>query len=205
MGNPDSFNPTAEAAHATELERINEAQDATAQEHELGFFQALKLYPTGVFWSIVMSTAVVMEGYDTKLIGTLFAQPAFQKQFGAPVPHKVNSYQISAPWQTGLSNGSACGQLIGLLIAGYISERFGFRKTMLVGLTVVIGFIFITFFAPSLAVLEVGQTLFGKWLPSGLDTTQRLIEFPQEYHLDCSRRLLSSMHSRSRLCIFALI
>lgn len=108
-----------------------------------------------------MSTAVVMEGYDTKLIGTLFAQPAFQKAFGEHV--KTNSYQITAPWQSGLSNGSTCGQLIGLLIAGHISERIGFRKTMITGLTVIIAFIFMTFFAPNLTVLEIGQTLFGEF------------------------------------------
>jgi SP family general alpha glucoside:H+ symporter-like MFS transporter len=168
MGRPSISDPVAETTPATEIERLTDAQDAITQEHELTFFQALKLYPKGVFWSIVMSTAVIMEGYDTKLMGTLFAQPAFQKAYGRLV--KADSYQISAPWQTGLSNGSAAGNLLGLLIAGYISERFGFRKTMIAGLTVVIGFIFITFFAPSLAVLEVGQTLFGEFLHLSLIT-----------------------------------
>lgn len=162
MGPLSSSDPAAQMPQATEIERLGDAQDAAAQEHDLTFLQALKLYPKGVFWSIIMSTAVVMEGYDTKLIGTLFAQPAFQKAYGQLV--KPDSYQISAPWQAGLSNGSAVGQLFGLLIAGYISERFGFRKTIVAGLTIVIAFIFITFFAPSLAVLEVGQILFGESL-----------------------------------------
>lgn len=160
MGQPTIPVPDVEAAHTTEISRLADAVDGTTQEHDLGFFQALQLYPKGVFWSIVMSTAVIMEGYDSKLIGTLFAQPAFQKAYGEHV--KGDSYQITAPWQSGLSNGSAVGQLCGLLIAGYVSERFGFRKTALAGLTVIIGFIFITFFAPNLTVLEVGQTLFGK-------------------------------------------
>ncbi|KAM0255861.1 hypothetical protein ACHAQJ_005366 [Trichoderma viride] len=171
MGRPSSDPPPAEPLSVGEFERISDAQDANAQEHNLTFFQALSLYPKGVFWSIVMSTAVVMEGYDTKLIGTLFAQPAFQQAFGQEV--KPGSYQISAPWQTGLSNGSSAGQLLGLLLAGYVSERFGFRKTMLVGLTTVIGFIFVTFFAPSLAVLEIGQVLFG--IPLGLFQTTPVI------------------------------
>jgi SP family general alpha glucoside:H+ symporter-like MFS transporter len=161
MGRLSSSDPPAEALQATEIERLADAQDANTLEHDLTFFEALKLYPKGVFWSIVMSTAVIMEGYDTKLIGTLFAQPAFQKSYGQRV--KAGSYQISAPWQTGLSNGSAVGQLLGLLIAGYISERFGFRKTIIAGLAIVICFIVITFFAPTLAVLEVGQILFGNF------------------------------------------
>ncbi|UKZ46994.1 hypothetical protein TrVGV298_001205 [Trichoderma virens] len=175
MGRP-SQDPPAETVQPTAFD-ISDAQDANAQEHDLTFFQALSLYPTGVFWSIVMSTAVVMEGYDTKLIGTLFAQPTFQKAFGQEV--KPGSYQISAPWQTGLSNGSSAGQLIGLLLAGYVSERFGFRKTMLLGMMSVIGLIFITFFAPSLTVLEVGQVLFG--IPLGLFQT-----IPVVYALEIS-------------------
>ncbi|KAL3954156.1 hypothetical protein ACCO45_012112 [Purpureocillium lilacinum] len=143
---------------ADEIDRLADAADANAQEHELTFWEALRLYPKGVLWSIVMSTGVVMEGYDAKLVGTLYAQPAFQKAFGTHV--KGNSYQISAPWQTGLSNGSAAGQLIGLLLAGYLSERFGFRKTMMGGLATIVAFIFMTFFAPNIVVLAVGQTLF---------------------------------------------
>ncbi|KAL7788953.1 general substrate transporter [Trichoderma ceciliae] len=171
MGRQSSDEPPAETLQASEFERISDAQDANAQEHDLTFFQALSLYPKGVFWSIVMSTAVVMEGYDTKLIGTLFAQPTFQQKFGQEV--KPGSFQITAPWQTGLSNGSTVGQLLGLLLAGYVSEKFGFRKTMLAGLMIVIGFIFITFFTPGLVVLEIGQILFG--IPLGLFQTTPVV------------------------------
>jgi MFS transporter, SP family, general alpha glucoside:H+ symporter len=162
MGRSSSLVPVEETAPATESKQLAEAQDGLDQEHNLSFFQALKLYPKGVFWSIAMSTAVIMEGYDTKLIGTLFAQPAFQKAYGQLA--KADSYQISAPWQSGLSNGESVGILLGLLIAGHISERFGFRKTMIAGLTIAIALIFITFFAPNLIILEIGQTLFGWFL-----------------------------------------
>ena len=175
MGRSSSVDHAAETAPATEIERLADAQDAIAQEHDLSFSQALKLYPKGVFWSIVMSTAVVMEGYDTKLIGTLFAQPAFQKAYGQLV--KADSYQILAPWQAGLSNGSSVGQLFGLLIAGHISERYGFRRTMITGLAIIIPIIFITFFAPNLVVLEVGQILFGEFLNVPLLSTSFLIHF----------------------------
>ncbi|EME82914.1 uncharacterized protein MYCFIDRAFT_136338 [Pseudocercospora fijiensis CIRAD86] len=141
---------------AMEISLANEAND---QEHTLTFWAALRLYPKGIFWAFAMATAVIMEGYDTKLIGTLYAQPAFQKAYG----HRTakGTYQISAPWQAGLNNGGAVGQFAGLLIAGYLSERYGFRRTMLVGQGLIIAFIFITFFSPNLKVLEVGLILFG--------------------------------------------
>ena len=160
MGNKDlakSLSPGNPVS--AEIEDLTNAQDANAFEHDLTFFQALKLYPTGVIWSIVMSTAVIMEGYDTKLIGTLYAQPAFQRAFGNHV--KGDNYQISAPWQAGLSNGSIIGQLAGLLIAGYFCERYGFRASMMWSLLIIIAFVFITFFAKSLVVLLIGQILFG--------------------------------------------
>ncbi|KAH6962024.1 general substrate transporter [Ilyonectria sp. MPI-CAGE-AT-0026] len=141
------------------IEWLNDAQDATAEEHNLSLLDALKLRPRAVFWSLAMSTAIIMEGYDTMLVGNLFAQSAFKKKYGHLVGE--DTYEIPASWQAGLSNGSACGQLIGLLLAGYVSERFGFRKTMTVGLSLISALIFIPFFAPSLEVLEVGQILFG--------------------------------------------
>ncbi|KAK9481651.1 hypothetical protein V1527DRAFT_493419 [Lipomyces starkeyi] len=90
-----------------------------------------------------------MEGYDTKLVGSLFAQLAFRKRYGAQLPN--GSYQISASWQAGLSKGPSIGSLIGLFMNGYLSEQFGFRKTMLGALAFLAAMVFIPFFAPSIA------------------------------------------------------
>lgn len=160
MGRPNSIKLPTE--QHVEVEKLADAQGATIQERDLTFSQALKLYPKAVFWSLVMSTVVIMEGYDTVLVGTFYAQPAFKKAYG--VKGKTGQYQIPAPWQVGLSNGSAVGQLLGILLAGYTSERFGFRKSMIGGLVLITAFIFITFFAPNLIVLEAGQVLFGEHL-----------------------------------------
>lgn len=164
MGNPDPQKPHGETSLAADINLVQAAQDANAQEHNLTFREAVKLYPKSVMWSVAFSTMIIMEGYDTKLMGTLYAQPTFQRAYG--VSSDGESYQIPASWQAGLGNGSAVGQLIGLLIAGYVSERFGFRKTALGGMLVVIAFIFILFFATSLQVLLVGQVLFGLYLRS---------------------------------------
>lgn len=74
------------------------------------------------------------------------------KKFGNLQPN--GSYTISAAWQSGLSNGSTIGQLPGLLLAGYLTERFGFRQTLVFTLVLIPCIILIQFFAPSLAVLE---------------------------------------------------
>lgn len=150
-----------EKTRALARELLADAEDATNQEHESTFRQAIKLYPKAVGWSVVMSTALVMDGFDTKLVGSLFAQPAFTATYGRVQP--TGSYQIPAPWQSGLTNGSNVGQLLGLVIGGTISERLGFRRTMMLALVIVPCFIIIQFFATSLAMLEVGQVLLGQF------------------------------------------
>ncbi|RTE70288.1 hypothetical protein BHE90_015317 [Fusarium euwallaceae] len=162
-----------EEPHATQVEWLADAQNATSQEHDMTLRSALRRYPKAALWSLAMSSTIIMEGYDTMLMGNLYAQPAFQRRYGVHV--EGDSYEIPSAWQAGLGNGSACGQLIGLLLAGYVSERFGFRKTMMLGLSAITGLIFITFFAPSLAVLEVGQILFG--IPLGLFQTTPIVWF----------------------------
>lgn len=138
---------------------IVDANEADDQEHRITLRQALQLYPKAIFWSVILSAVVIQEGYDTKLISALFAQPAFQRDFGEKVK---NGYEISAPWQAGLNNGSAVGQLLGLIVAGHLTERYGFRKTMIGGLLASACCIFIPFFAQSLTMLQIGQVLFGK-------------------------------------------
>lgn len=54
--------------HGDEKVEFAEAQAATAKEHNLTLPQALKAYPKAIAWSILLSSAVVMEGYDTLLV-----------------------------------------------------------------------------------------------------------------------------------------
>lgn len=50
-----------------------EAAEVFVDEKELGPREALKAYPMAVVWSLVMATCVIMEGYDTNLMGNFFA------------------------------------------------------------------------------------------------------------------------------------
>lgn len=98
---------------ALQRQVLADAEEATAQEHKLSFFNAVKLYSRAVFWSVVMSSALIMDGYDTKVVGTLLAQPQFQRRYGFRL--KNGTYQLSAAWQSGLNNGSNAAQIIGML------------------------------------------------------------------------------------------
>ncbi|KAK9235245.1 general substrate transporter [Lipomyces kononenkoae] len=138
---------------------LAEAKDATEQEHQMSVIQAIKLYPKAVGWSFVLSLAIVMDGYDLILMGNFFAFPTFVQKYGKLQPN--GSYQIPAAWQAGLANGARAGEILGLFATGVLSERFGYRKTMLAALFALTGFIFVLFFSKNIIMLEVGEVLCG--------------------------------------------
>jgi SP family general alpha glucoside:H+ symporter-like MFS transporter len=145
----------------------SEAKDATEQEHSMSFMQAVKLYPKAVGWSMLLSTAIVMEGYDVVLLSSFYALPQFNQKYG--VIAADGEYTIPAPWKSGLSNGALCGEILGLFINGIISEKYGYRKTMIGSLCLMIAFIFIPFFSHNLPTLLAGEILCG--IPWGVFQT----------------------------------
>ena len=55
-------------AASDEKVEVREAQVATAKEHSLTLRQSIRAYPKAIGWSILLSSAVIMEGYDTLLV-----------------------------------------------------------------------------------------------------------------------------------------
>ncbi|KAI9149025.1 alpha-glucoside permease [Paramyrothecium foliicola] len=144
------------------------ARDANAEDHNLTIREALKKYPMAVFWSVAVSGAVIMEGYDIILISSLYAQSAFQQKYGRWYPH-IQQYQLPAEWQVGLGQATAVGTIIGAVANGYFTEKFGYRKFLLANLVAMTGFLFVMFFAPNVEVLLIGKILCG--LPWGVFAT----------------------------------
>jgi SP family general alpha glucoside:H+ symporter-like MFS transporter len=139
---------------------------ATVMDHEMSLWEALVLYRKAVGWSLVVSTAVIMEGYDTALLGSFFGFPAFQMQFGEPFD---GGYQISAAWQTALSMGTSIGVVVGVFVNGILSERLGHKCMMLISLAAITMCIFVPFFSSTAPVLFVGEVLCG--IPWGVFST----------------------------------
>lgn len=149
-----------------------DAKAAANLEHKLGLRKGLRLYPKAMFFSWGISLAVIMEGYDTYLLGNFFGLQTFARKYGHltdEVKDGVPQYQVSASWQSALSTGSAAAQIIGLFINGIVSERIGYRWTMIGSLFLIICFIFLTFFAVNVRMLLAGYVLSG--LPWGVFQT----------------------------------
>ncbi|RSL61739.1 hypothetical protein CEP54_006101 [Fusarium duplospermum] len=135
-----------------------EAHQATAQEHSFGVFQALKTYKRAAFWSILISTTVIMEGYDVTLLSSFYAYPSFRKKYGAWLDED-NGYQISANWQQRFNCLGAFANIIGAMMNGWATAKWGHRKVLMASLFWLTAFIFVVFFAPNIEVLLVGQFL----------------------------------------------
>ena len=143
------------------------AKTATDKEHKMTLLQGLKLYPKAVGWSLLISTCIAMEGYDVCLLSNFYGFPQFNKKYGQQLPD--GTYQIPAPWQAGLSNGANVGEIIGLFINGWVSERFGYRYTVMTCLSLIIAFTAIFFTAQSVVALQVAEILCG--IPWGVFQT----------------------------------
>lgn len=146
---------------------INDAAQASFEERKMGVVRSIQSHPKAVFFSMGISLAIVMEGFDTILLNNFYAQPAFVKKFGTcTIKDGVENCQISAPWQSGLSNGSKIGSLIGLQLVGWLSDRWGYRKTMMGSLCLMTIFVLLPFLAENLVTLLMGQLLQG--IPWGI-------------------------------------
>ncbi|KAI1086454.1 sugar transporter [Rostrohypoxylon terebratum] len=150
---------------------IRNARLATEKEHKMTLMQGLRLYPKAIAWSILISTCIVMEGYDISLVNNFYAFPQFNQKYGVATTNADGtvSYQVTAAWQAGLSNGAVAGEIIGLLINGWVSERFGYRYTVIGCLFLIAGFTAIFFTAQTVVHLQVAEVLCG--IPWGVFQT----------------------------------
>lgn len=143
------------------------AKSASDKEHSMTLMEGIKTYPRAILWSMLISTCIVMEGYDICLINNFYAFDVFNQKYGNQLPD--GTYQISAAWQSGLSNGANVGELIGLLINGYVSERFGYRWTVIICLGLICCWTSLFFTAQNVQTLLAAEILCG--IPWGVFQT----------------------------------
>jgi len=54
---------------------LRDAKAATDKERNMTLWQGIKLYPKAIAWSILISTCIVMEGYDISLVNNFCKFP----------------------------------------------------------------------------------------------------------------------------------
>ncbi|KAI7544308.1 hypothetical protein KC331_g6889, partial [Hortaea werneckii] len=129
--------------------------------------QLFKQYWPGVTFSMLLSLALVMEGMDVGLINNFFGHPAYLQKFGWP--DETGKMHISAKWQGAIGAGQNCGQIVGLLVNGYLQARYGSRKVYMGGMVLMACTIFILFFSENVEMLLAGNIVCG--IPWGIFQT----------------------------------
>lgn len=64
---PDSDLDTSDPSK-THKDVIDHARAAAIKEQKMTLMQGIRLYPKAIAWSILISTVIVMEGYDISLV-----------------------------------------------------------------------------------------------------------------------------------------
>ncbi|KAF2147634.1 sugar transporter [Myriangium duriaei CBS 260.36] len=137
------------------------------EEKAIGAIQSFRLYRKAVFWSFALSSCIMMEGFDLVILNSLYVLPSFQQRFGTPDKH--GDLVISSHWQQVLSNSPLMGQIVGLILSGYVVEKIGYKYTLIAGLVTLAITITATFVAETSSILALGLFLCG--IPWGVFQT----------------------------------
>ena len=134
------------------------ARRAIEAEHSSSISSAFFKHPWACFWSLAMTMCVVMFGYDTTLVNSFYAYPSFIEKFGV-YDEKTGAKAITTHWMTSINVSLSCGELVGLWCSGFFMERYGHRRVLIFSFILLCAFIFLEFFAQSLAMLLVAEFL----------------------------------------------
>lgn len=154
MANAKIVHETPTELKDTQTEQVDAGRRS---ETKISVRDALRYYRPAVMWSILISLTTVMESYDMQIVHSFYAFPQFQEKYGVLL--EGGGYSIPAKWQLGLNLVALIGLMLGTFANGWASEAFGARKVIMVSLVCLTGFITITFLAPSIEVLLVGELL----------------------------------------------
>ena len=175
------------------LRRLSaDARAHTTAEHKMTFIEGCRLYPKAIAWSLLLTATIVMEGFDLTLISSFQAFPIFRRTYGSPANPDGRNFQISPAWQTALQNGAIAGEIIGLFMNGYMTDRFGYQKTMLAALVWMCLFVFLAFFAFNIQLLLASQVLCG--IPWGIFQTLSMTYASEVMPLVLRSYLLSNVN-----------
>lgn len=141
--------------------RKEAAERARRFEKDLGLLPSLRVFMPAALFSTILSLSCIMEGYDMVLINQFYALHKFKQDFGKCTTGPEGKCEVTAGWETTLTLLPFAGEIIGLLASGILVDRFGYKRTIIGNLAIIIAFIFPMFFAPNLHILALGLFLCG--------------------------------------------
>lgn len=70
---PEEAQPVIGDPSKTHHNVVENARAAAAKERKMSLLQGIKLYPKAIAWSVIISTCIVMEGYQISLVNNFCA------------------------------------------------------------------------------------------------------------------------------------
>ncbi|KAK6500398.1 hypothetical protein TWF481_010742 [Arthrobotrys musiformis] len=145
--------------HQTVLDADNE------KEHSITLGYIWKNHPSLIFHSLYWGVTAFGWGFDAQINGAMIGVPAFRQDFG----YVENGEAIlPAKWQTAFNCITSVGGFFGAFICSHISDRFGRKMGLLLGLAFAIGGIFGEIFATNNVAFLMAKLILGFGLASFL-------------------------------------
>nr|POE56352.1 maltose permease mal31 [Quercus suber] len=133
----------------------DQVRRAAELEHDLGFWQALRRYPTAAGWSVFFSLGVIMTAFDPQLLGAWEMDVSDWSEYGKPNRSAGRGVFRGVPY--GVVWTQEDFWYVGPPSKCRVKSAY-FESAVCVVLTT--AFIFIQFFARSLPILLIGE-IFG--------------------------------------------
>lgn len=127
------------------------------QEHNRTWSQTLRKDPKLLFWIGVMLWTLTVRGFENGASGSVLSVPTFRRRFGVDTGSGV--YFISTEWQSAISGAPNATQILGAWVAGWCSDRFGYRPVLLAATCINIVSVGIEYGATSLGMFLAGKML----------------------------------------------
>lgn len=164
-----------ETVHGADYD-VELAMQCERRETEMSFWDAVKADRRLIMYTIGFSGTIITEGYGLATIGNAFGIYTFQKKFGVPAfdPHtnvaimdesypgqSLQKYAVAPIWQTLFGLMAQFGSLIGIVITPPLTERLGYKKTVILMVLFSATLVAIPFFAQTVPTLAAGFLLQG--------------------------------------------
>ncbi|KAJ5118299.1 Major facilitator superfamily domain general substrate transporter [Penicillium atrosanguineum] len=93
-------------------------------------WQSVKKWPRVIAYCLILSSAILLYGYDLVIVGSVSAMPSFQQHFGEKFGKR---FIIPSMWLSLWNVASPIGMMLGSIIGGQLQDRGGRRISLATG------------------------------------------------------------------------
>ncbi|KAK5075322.1 hypothetical protein LTR64_001527 [Lithohypha guttulata] len=140
---------------------------ANQEDHEETVSQCLRKHPVPVLWCCYGIWVILATAFDFAAPSAVIGIPQFRKDFGRPF---AGNYVLPANWQAAFSGAPVASGCIGSLITGWLGEKIGMKRMLLLGFINILIGTTIQIIATTNAVFFVAKFIGGFSIGIGLTT-----------------------------------